>query len=139
MIMLGQGSGDLTALTTHKSAQTPGPDCDFLHPKFLEKIQRLVVLTERRIKVLVFGRILFPVRMWDQQPFREKPVLQGVPCHCSLSDLCSGAGGLRGIAAIGFDFSGRDSSFSTRSRGDFLPRLSCLVSIVVCRQFARSV
>src|SRR6266704_1906068 len=66
-------------------------------------------------------------------------MLQSVLRHHSLSGLCSGSDGLRSISSIGCDFSGRDSSFSTRLRGDFLLRLSCLVSIVVCRQFARSV
>jgi len=114
---------------------------DFLHPKFLEKIQRLVVLTERRIKVLVFGRILFPVRMWDQQPFREKPVLQGVPCHCSLSDLCSGAGGLRGISAIGFDFSRRGRRFFVYSCGCCcwsLGFLACHSVLVISRGIVRN-
>src|SRR2546428_12222305 len=104
--MLGQSSGDLTALTTHKPAQTPGPDCDFLHPKFLEKIKRLVVLTERSIQILVFGRILFPVGVRDQQALREKPVLQGVLRNHSLPYGCSRPCGLqafRRLASIFLD------------------------------------
>src|SRR2546426_7840424 len=56
--MLGQSSGDLAALTTQESAQAPGPDCDFLHPKFLQNIKRLVVFTERSIQILVFESYL---------------------------------------------------------------------------------
>src|SRR6266568_2687869 len=120
--MLGQSSGDLTGLTTHKPAQTPGPDCDFLHPKFLEKIKRLVVLTERSIQILVFGRILFPVGVRDQQAFREKPVL-------------------RGVSAIGFDFSRRGWWFFAYSYGCCcwsLGFLVCHLFLVISRGLARN-
>ena len=72
---------------------------------------------------------------------KEKPVLQGVPCHCSLSDLCSGAGGLRGISAIGFDFSRRGRRFFVYSCGCCcwsLGFLACHSVLVISRGIVRN-
>src|SRR5437016_5029345 len=75
----------------------------------------------------------------DQQPFGVEPVPEGISRNSLLADGCSWSRRLPRIPPVRFDFSGRDSSFSTRFRGDFLPRLSSLVSIVVGRQSARGV
>ena len=59
----------MAALKMYKSAKTLRPDRYFFEPKFLQKTIRPVVFTERGTQIEVFVRVLFTVRMLDQQPF----------------------------------------------------------------------
>src|ERR1700737_2203912 len=134
--MPGKSSRNLTALTTYEPAKPPRPHGDLFHPEFFEPAHRLIVFTNASIEVVVFVLAFLSVSVLNQQEFREEPVPDSISRNSFLPRRCFWSSGLLCIPPVSFDFSGRDSSFSTRFRSDYMPRLNCLVSIVVCRQVA---
>ena len=57
--MPGKSSGNLSALTADQPTQTPRPRGDLFRPEFFEKTNRLIMLTNVRIEVVVFALVLF--------------------------------------------------------------------------------
>ena len=113
--MPGESEGNLSAFKAYQMAKPPRPNCDLFAPGFLEPPNRLIVLANAIVEIIVFTLALFPAWVLNQQEFREEPVPDSISRNSLLPRRCFWSSGLLGIPAR------FDSTFRRETVGFPLP------------------